>query len=92
MYVLLVLVGWGQVRNITFISFLPLSYFIFIFPLLLTLERPVLLTCPMHWKRIRDKCLYFSETSKPWNDSLADCSTRESSLLLIQDQEELVNN
>ncbi|XP_005207108.1 killer cell lectin-like receptor subfamily B member 1 isoform X1 [Bos indicus] len=52
-------------------------------------ERPVLLTCPMHWKRIRDKCLYFSETSKPWNDSLADCSTRESSLLLIQDQEEL---
>ncbi|XP_006045720.4 killer cell lectin-like receptor subfamily B member 1 isoform X2 [Bubalus bubalis] len=52
-------------------------------------ERPVMLTCPMHWQQIPDKCLYFSETSKPWNDSLADCSTRESSLLLIQDQEEL---
>uniref|UniRef100_A0A8C6FZI7 Killer cell lectin like receptor B1 n=1 Tax=Moschus moschiferus TaxID=68415 RepID=A0A8C6FZI7_MOSMO len=52
-------------------------------------ERPVPLTCPMHWQQIRDKCLRFSETSKPWNDSLADCSTRESSLLLIQDQEEL---
>ncbi|XP_055250315.1 killer cell lectin-like receptor subfamily B member 1 [Moschus berezovskii] len=54
-----------------------------------TTERPVLLTCPMHWQQIRDKCLYFHETSKPWNDSLVDCSTRESSLLLIQDQKEL---
>ncbi|XP_065778928.1 killer cell lectin-like receptor subfamily B member 1 [Muntiacus reevesi] len=52
-------------------------------------ERPVLLTCPMHWQKIQNKCLYFHETSKPWSDSLADCSTRESSLLLIQDQEEL---
>ncbi|XP_040091105.1 killer cell lectin-like receptor subfamily B member 1 [Oryx dammah] len=52
-------------------------------------ERSVLLRCPMHWQQIRDKCLYFIETSKPWNDSLADCYTRESSLLLIQDHEEL---
>lgn len=52
-------------------------------------ERPVLLRCPMHWQQIRDKCLYFTETSKPWNESLADCYTRESSLLLIQDHEEL---
>ncbi|XDB50782.1 hypothetical protein AB1E18_004344 [Capra hircus] len=52
-------------------------------------ERPVLLRCPMHWQQIRDKCLYFTETFKPWNDSLADCYTRESSLLLIQDLEEL---
>ncbi|KAB0348065.1 hypothetical protein FD754_012922, partial [Muntiacus muntjak] len=52
-------------------------------------ERPVLLTCPMHWQKFQNKCLYFHETSKPWSDSLADCSTRESSLLLIQDQEEL---
>ncbi|XP_070320143.1 killer cell lectin-like receptor subfamily B member 1 isoform X2 [Odocoileus virginianus] len=52
-------------------------------------ERPVLLTCPMHWQKIQNKCLYFHETSKSWSDSLADCSTRESSLLLIQDQEEL---
>nr|XP_020725593.1 LOW QUALITY PROTEIN: killer cell lectin-like receptor subfamily B member 1 [Odocoileus virginianus texanus] len=55
-----------------------------------TTERSVLLTCPMHWQQIRDKCLYFHETFKPWSDGLADCSTRESSLLLIQDQEELV--
>ncbi|XP_055426160.1 killer cell lectin-like receptor subfamily B member 1 [Bubalus kerabau] len=54
-----------------------------------TTERPVLLTCPMHWQQIRHKCLYLHETSKSWNDSLADCSTRESSLLLIQDREEL---
>ncbi|XP_069442605.1 killer cell lectin-like receptor subfamily B member 1 isoform X1 [Ovis canadensis] len=52
-------------------------------------ERPVPLTCPMPWQQIRDKCLYFHEAFKPWNDSLADCSTRESSLLLIQDKEEL---
>ncbi|KAM9684492.1 LOW QUALITY PROTEIN: killer cell lectin-like receptor subfamily B member 1 [Dama dama] len=52
-------------------------------------EKPILLTCPMHWQQIQNKCLYFHETSKPWSDSLADCSTRESSLLLIQDQEEL---
>ncbi|XDA75018.1 hypothetical protein R6Z07M_005237 [Ovis aries] len=43
----------------------------------------------MPWQQIRDKCLYFHEAFKPWNDSLADCSTRESSLLLIQDKEEL---
>ncbi|KAB1254598.1 Killer cell lectin-like receptor subfamily B member 1 [Camelus dromedarius] len=30
-----------------------------------------------------------NNSSKPWNDSLADCFTKESSLLLIQDQEEL---
>ncbi|XP_040091107.1 killer cell lectin-like receptor subfamily B member 1 [Oryx dammah] len=45
--------------------------------------------CSMPWQQIRDKCLYFHETSKPWDDSLADCSTRESSLLITQDQEEL---
>ncbi|XP_040089827.1 killer cell lectin-like receptor subfamily B member 1 [Oryx dammah] len=54
-----------------------------------TTERSVPLTCPMPWQQIRDKCLYFHETSKTWNDSLADCSTRESSVLLIQDKEEL---
>ena len=52
----------------------------------------VQLRCPMHWQQIRDKCLYFTETFKLSNDSLADCYTRESSLLRIQDHEELVNN
>ncbi|KAB0348066.1 hypothetical protein FD754_012923 [Muntiacus muntjak] len=58
---------------------------------LLDEKRSVLLTCPMHWQQIQHKCFYFHETSKPWSDGLADCSTRESSLLLIQDQEELIN-
>ncbi|KAB0388114.1 hypothetical protein FD755_003070 [Muntiacus reevesi] len=57
---------------------------------LLDEKRSVLLTCPMHWQQIQHKCFYFHETSKPWSDGLADCSTRESSLLLIQDQEELI--
>ncbi|XP_007469416.1 PREDICTED: killer cell lectin-like receptor subfamily B member 1 [Lipotes vexillifer] len=54
-----------------------------------TTERPVLLKCPTNWQLIRDKCLLFYDTYKPWNDSLADCFTKESRLLLIQDQEEL---
>ncbi|XP_026949149.1 killer cell lectin-like receptor subfamily B member 1 isoform X2 [Orcinus orca] len=54
-----------------------------------TTERPVLLKCPTNWQLIGDKCLLFYDTYKPWNDSLADCFTKESRLLLIQDQEEL---
>ncbi|KAJ8790944.1 hypothetical protein J1605_021038 [Eschrichtius robustus] len=54
-----------------------------------SIERPVLLKCPTNWQLIRDKCLFFYDTYKPWNDSLVDCFTKESSLLLIQDQEEL---
>ncbi|KAI5934106.1 killer cell lectin-like receptor subfamily B member 1 isoform X2 [Manis javanica] len=52
-------------------------------------ERPGLLKCPLDWLPIQEKCLFFSRTFKSWNDSLADCSTKESSLLLIKDQEEL---
>ncbi|XP_036864613.1 killer cell lectin-like receptor subfamily B member 1 isoform X1 [Manis javanica] len=54
-----------------------------------TTERPGLLKCPLDWLPIQEKCLFFSRTFKSWNDSLADCSTKESSLLLIKDQEEL---
>lgn len=54
-----------------------------------TTERPSPLTCPMYWHRIQEKCLLFSNDINTWPDSLADCSTQESSLLLIQDQEEL---
>ncbi|XP_069902589.1 killer cell lectin-like receptor subfamily B member 1 isoform X1 [Globicephala melas] len=54
-----------------------------------TTETPVLLKCPTNWQLIGDKCLLFYDTYKPWNDSLADCFTKESRLLLIQDQEEL---
>uniref|UniRef100_A0A8D2H2D9 C-type lectin domain-containing protein n=1 Tax=Urocitellus parryii TaxID=9999 RepID=A0A8D2H2D9_UROPR len=48
-----------------------------------------ILQCPKHGLQLRDKCFTISSSSKTWNNSLADCSQRESSLLLIQDQEEL---
>ncbi|XP_019489015.1 PREDICTED: killer cell lectin-like receptor subfamily B member 1 isoform X2 [Hipposideros armiger] len=54
-----------------------------------TTERPSPLTCPMHWRLLQEKCLLFSNNFNTWTDSLADCSRQESSLLLIQDQEEL---
>ncbi|XP_004438700.1 PREDICTED: killer cell lectin-like receptor subfamily B member 1 [Ceratotherium simum simum] len=54
-----------------------------------TTERPSLLECPVDWRPFQGKCLFLSQASNPWNDSLADCSTKESNLLLIQDQEEL---
>ncbi|KAG8505769.1 Killer cell lectin-like receptor subfamily B member 1, partial [Galemys pyrenaicus] len=54
------------------------------------LERPGLLRCPQDWTLVREKCLVFiSSSSKSWSHSVADCSTRESSLLLLQDWEEL---
>ncbi|KAM4819699.1 killer cell lectin-like receptor subfamily B member 1B allele A [Thomomys bottae] len=47
-------------------------------------------SCPVSWQQRGDKCLLFlSSTSVTWRDSLADCSTKESSLLLIRDPEEL---
>ncbi|XP_073861989.1 killer cell lectin-like receptor subfamily B member 1 isoform X4 [Macaca fascicularis] len=54
-----------------------------------TTERPDLLNCPIYWQQVQEKCLLFSHTVNPWNNSLADCSTKESSLLLIQDKDEL---
>ncbi|KAM4838534.1 killer cell lectin-like receptor subfamily B member 1 [Urocitellus parryii] len=54
-----------------------------------TTETPRQLQCPKHGLQLRDKCFTISSSSKTWNNSLADCSQRESSLLLIQDQEEL---
>uniref|UniRef100_A0A8D0WNB4 Killer cell lectin like receptor B1 n=1 Tax=Sus scrofa TaxID=9823 RepID=A0A8D0WNB4_PIG len=54
-----------------------------------TTERPALLKCPTNWHPFQDKCLFFYNSYKHWNESLADCSTKESSLLLIQDNEEL---
>uniref|UniRef100_A0A8C9ULD4 C-type lectin domain-containing protein n=1 Tax=Spermophilus dauricus TaxID=99837 RepID=A0A8C9ULD4_SPEDA len=54
-----------------------------------TTETPRQLQCPKRWLQLQDKCFTISSSSKTWNDSLADCSQGESSLLLIQDQEEL---
>ncbi|XP_042636392.1 killer cell lectin-like receptor subfamily B member 1 [Orycteropus afer afer] len=47
------------------------------------------LKCPIHWHLLREKCLFLSHTFYSWKDSLADCYTKKSSLLLIQDVEEL---
>ncbi|XP_017656550.1 killer cell lectin-like receptor subfamily B member 1, partial [Nannospalax galili] len=52
--------------------------------------RPALSQCPRDWHSYRDKCLVFSQASRPWSEGLADCSAREATLLLVQDQEELM--
>ncbi|XP_032201492.1 killer cell lectin-like receptor subfamily B member 1 [Mustela erminea] len=54
-----------------------------------TKEKSNLLKCPGDWHLLQEKCLFLSHAPNTWNDSLTDCSTKESSLLLIQDQEEL---
>ncbi|KAM5174815.1 killer cell lectin-like receptor subfamily B member 1 [Callospermophilus lateralis] len=54
-----------------------------------TTETPHQLQCPKHWLQLQDKCFIIYSSSKTWNDSLADCSQGESSLLIIQHQEEL---
>ncbi|XP_045637280.1 killer cell lectin-like receptor subfamily B member 1 [Ursus americanus] len=54
-----------------------------------TTEKLNLLKCPEGWRLLPEKCLFFSPTPNTWKDSLTDCSTKESSLLLIQDQKEL---
>ncbi|XP_029811025.1 killer cell lectin-like receptor subfamily B member 1 isoform X2 [Suricata suricatta] len=56
-----------------------------------TTGKPDLLECPKQWQLLQEKCLFFSHTSNTWNYSLGDCSKKESSLLLIQDPEELTH-
>lgn len=56
-----------------------------------TLGRSTILTCLRHWHPYRGKCLFMSQTSGPWAEGLADCSVKEATLLLIEDEEELVN-
>ncbi|KAM4819838.1 killer cell lectin-like receptor subfamily B member 1B allele A [Thomomys bottae] len=53
-------------------------------------ETVPLASCPLSWQQHGDKCLFLSSTSVTWHDSLAACSTKESSLLLIRDREELM--
>ncbi|XP_012496238.1 PREDICTED: killer cell lectin-like receptor subfamily B member 1, partial [Propithecus coquereli] len=52
-------------------------------------ESPGLSECPVPWLSLQKKCLLFSDDLDLWNNSLSYCSAKESSLLLIQDQEEL---
>ncbi|XP_059112912.1 killer cell lectin-like receptor subfamily B member 1 isoform X2 [Peromyscus eremicus] len=47
------------------------------------------LTCPKDWHPYRDKCLFISQTSRTWTEGLADCSVKEATLLLIENEEEL---
>ncbi|XP_029415718.1 killer cell lectin-like receptor subfamily B member 1B allele B, partial [Nannospalax galili] len=54
-----------------------------------TTERPTPFQCPRDWHSHQDKCLSFSQASGPWNEGLADCSAKEATLLVVQDQEEL---
>ena len=57
---------------------------------LLTVGRSAILKCSRDWHLHLDKCLFFSQKSRPWDEGLADCSVKEATLLLIQDKKELV--
>ncbi|XP_027632433.1 killer cell lectin-like receptor subfamily B member 1 isoform X2 [Tupaia chinensis] len=54
-----------------------------------TTEKPSQFKCPMNWQQVREKCLIFETNVSSWNNSRTDCSRKDSTLLLIQDQEEL---
>uniref|UniRef100_A0A8C3PA03 C-type lectin domain-containing protein n=1 Tax=Chrysemys picta bellii TaxID=8478 RepID=A0A8C3PA03_CHRPI len=45
--------------------------------------------CPTDWQLRGDKCYWVSRARKTWSESRADCSARDSQLLVIQDPEEL---
>ncbi|XP_066469180.1 killer cell lectin-like receptor subfamily F member 1 [Tiliqua scincoides] len=45
--------------------------------------------CPAHWHLHRDKCYWISTDVKSWNESLGDCSSRNSQLLVIEDEVEM---
>ncbi|KAK7799779.1 hypothetical protein U0070_002903, partial [Myodes glareolus] len=51
--------------------------------------RSAILKCSRDWHLHLDKCLFFSQNSRPWDEGLADCSVKEATLLLIQDKKEL---
>ncbi|XP_051029211.1 killer cell lectin-like receptor subfamily B member 1F isoform X1 [Phodopus roborovskii] len=48
-----------------------------------------MLKCPREWHSYRKKCLFISQTSGPWAEGLADCSEKEATLLIIEDEGEL---
>ncbi|XP_027285602.1 killer cell lectin-like receptor subfamily B member 1F [Cricetulus griseus] len=47
------------------------------------------LRCPRDWHPYREKCLFVSQTSGPWSEGLAQCSMKEATLLIIENEEEL---
>ncbi|XP_078244831.1 killer cell lectin-like receptor subfamily F member 1 [Pogona vitticeps] len=45
--------------------------------------------CPVDWLPYREKCYWRSLDMKRWKDSQADCATKNSHLVVIQDEEEM---
>uniref|UniRef100_A0A452HUI9 C-type lectin domain-containing protein n=1 Tax=Gopherus agassizii TaxID=38772 RepID=A0A452HUI9_9SAUR len=45
--------------------------------------------CPADWLYHQRKCYYFSETEKDWDSSWSFCSSHNSSLTVIENQQEL---
>nr|XP_044995730.1 killer cell lectin-like receptor subfamily B member 1 [Jaculus jaculus] len=54
-------------------------------------EKPALLKCPEDWHIRQNKCLLFPQASGTWKESLDKCTSKESTLLLIRDREELTD-
>nr|ABB72028.1 NKR-P1E [Mus musculus]AFI61953.1 Nkrp1e variant [Mus musculus]AFK08675.1 Nkrp1 variant [Mus musculus] len=55
-----------------------------------TRDCPAELECPQDWLSHRDKCFCVSQVSNTWKEGQADCDRKGATLLLIQDQEELI--
>ncbi|XP_074858269.1 C-type lectin domain family 2 member L-like [Carettochelys insculpta] len=50
---------------------------------------PLLEPCPGDWLYHQRKCYFFSEEAKDWKSSQSFCSTHNSSLVVIENQQEL---
>ncbi|XP_055974369.1 killer cell lectin-like receptor subfamily F member 1 isoform X2 [Sorex fumeus] len=46
--------------------------------------------CPSEWFKFENKCYWFSDAMKTWSDSYRYCLGRNSHLLMVQDQLEMV--
>nr|XP_020037147.1 killer cell lectin-like receptor subfamily G member 1 [Castor canadensis] len=46
-------------------------------------------SCPDLWRRYGDHCYYFSVEKKDWNSSLEFCTTKDSHLLMLTDNQEM---
>ncbi|XP_014649513.1 PREDICTED: killer cell lectin-like receptor subfamily F member 1 isoform X2 [Ceratotherium simum simum] len=46
--------------------------------------------CPSEWFKYQEKCYWFSNEMKSWSDSYGYCLGRQSHLLIIQDQLEMI--